>query len=102
MKKMEEAFAKEVEPIRKKIEAIMGKEIKNCPNCKETDVKFIMCQKHKDELKELNKEAGEIQFGYHLKMELHKEEIMKEREKLLRDMMQKQKNKGCASCPAHA
>ena len=97
LKKTEEAFTKEVEPIRKKIAVIM-KEITSCPNCKETDVKFIMCQKHKDELKELNKEAGDIQFSYQLKMELHKEEIMKEREKLLKEMMQK--NKTCASCQA--
>ena len=62
------AFMKETQPLQKKSVKLF-KAMKRCKNCKESKYKFVPCEKHLQELKDLTEEMNQLKMYYGLKQQ---------------------------------
>lgn len=101
--KIQTEFDKEKKGLEAKNKAIIDA-MKTCPNCKETDTKFIPCKAHMDGLKGIGEDLNNLGMHTQLKVQMHPEEMQKVVEaqmKVMAEQMQKagkNPNKSCKTC----
>lgn len=95
LEKMQKEAEKLESEFKQKKTAII-EEMKKCPDCKETDVAFIPCEKHFKSLSDASDEYMRKSLAIKLKMEIHPEETQQEIERLRRKYMQTASP--CESC----
>ena len=108
MSKIQKEFDKEKLSLEAKNKAVFSA-MKTCPNCKETETKFVPCKTHLDEIKAIGEAMGSLQLQTHLKMQMHPEEVQKVMEAQMTAMMAQQNaqkkggkaDKCTTCCPAH-
>ena len=96
--KIQTEFDKEKKGLEAKNKAVFDA-MKSCPNCQETETKFVPCKAHMDELKAVGEAVGNLQMQTQLKVQMHPVEMQKVMEAQMKLMMDMQKqNKGKSAC----
>lgn len=102
--KIQTEFNKEKKGLEGKNKAIF-EAMKTCPSCQETEVRFVPCKAHMDELKAVGEAMGILQMQTQLKVQMHPVEMQKVMEaqmKVMQTQMGKaQKKPDCKDkyCP---
>ena len=104
--KIQTEFDKEKKGLEDKNKAIF-EAMKTCPSCQETEIRFVPCKAHMDELKAVGEAMGILQMQTQLKVQMHPVEMQKIMEAQMKVMQtqtekaQKKpecKDKSCKAC----